>query len=113
MTNEVNSYGGIISNIDVIKNVLVTLPNKYSDKVSIIEEIYDPNTFTKEQLFGTLTTFQMRKFAKVKEKTESTFKATKAKADLDHDPNELEAKFTRKLKKGISKYKGMLLLCLA
>jgi DNA-directed RNA polymerase subunit N (RpoN/RPB10) len=93
---------------DVIENILMTLSKCYSEKVSTIEEVYDPNNFTKEHLFGTLTSFEMKKFGKEKKK-KAACKATKSEDDLDSEGSkELEEKFTRNLKKGTNKYKVML-----
>lgn len=51
----------------------------------------------------------MRKFGKEKVNIESTFKATKIEyGPNNEDIDELEEKFTRNLKKGTEKYKGML-----
>lgn len=72
--NEVKNQGGTLIDEYVMEKILMTLPESYNDKISAIEEVYDP---TREQLFGTLTAFEMRKFGKEKEKSETTFKAKK------------------------------------
>lgn len=109
VANEDRNQGGTLENEDIIENILMTLLESYNDKDLFIEEVYDPKKFTKEQLFGTLTAFEMRKFGKKEEKIESTFKATKIEDDTNSDDSvELEENFTKKLKRDTSKYKGML-----
>lgn len=63
---------------------------------------------TREQLFGTLTAFEVRKFGKDKDKSEIAFKASEDGLDDEERMQEMEANFVRKLKKGTGKYKGML-----
>ena len=69
VANEVRNQVGKLSDEDIIEKILITLPDCYSDKILVIEEMYDPKKYTKEQLFGTLTTFEMRKFQKKEKKT--------------------------------------------
>lgn len=40
--------GAQIDESKIVKKVLRTLPNKYSEKVFVIEEIEDYNTYTKD-----------------------------------------------------------------
>lgn len=85
----------------------MSLPKSYCDKISTIEETYDLKKFTREQIYGTLSTFEIRKFGKEKFKTESAFKASK-KDPEEESSDEMEEIFLRRLKKGTDKYKGML-----
>lgn len=110
VVNEIKDIGGVLDEKDVIQKITRTLPESYSDKISVIEETYDPTKFTREQLFDTLTAFETRKFGRDKAKPETTFKASKV-ADEDSDDeslDEMEENFMRKLKRGTDKYKGML-----
>lgn len=72
--NEIKYLGGVLDEKDVIQNIMRTLPKSYTNKISTIGETYDPTKFTREQLLGTLTTFEMRKFGRDKSKLETTFK---------------------------------------
>lgn len=93
--NEVKNQGGTLTDEDVMENILMTLPESYSGKIFSIEKVYDSKKFTREQLFGTLTAFEMRKFGKEKEKSKTSFKSTKVEDDLDDESSEeLEANFT-------------------
>lgn len=85
----------------------MSLLKTYTEKISSIEETYDPNKFTKEEIYGRLSAFEMKKFGKSKKKSESSFKASKEDPE-DERSTEMEANFLRKLKKGTTKYKGML-----
>jgi hypothetical protein len=58
-----------------------------------------------DQLLGTLTAYEMRI---VKDKPTSREASFKADKNEDSEPDEIEAKFVRRLKKGSGKYKGKL-----
>jgi hypothetical protein len=58
-----------------------------------------------DQLLGTLTTYEMRI---VKDKPTSREASFKASRNEDSEPDEIEAKFVKRLKKGSTKYKGKL-----
>lgn len=107
--NEVKNQGGKLTDEYIIEKILITLPDCYSDKILVIEEMYDPKKYTLEQLFDTLMTFEMRKFRKEdmkEENIETKFREMKIEDDPESDgSNELEANFTKKLKKGTIKYK--------
>lgn len=55
--NETRDLGGVLDDNDVIQNIMRTLPKWYNDKISAIENTYDPSKFTREQLHGTLKAF--------------------------------------------------------
>jgi hypothetical protein len=76
-----------------------------SPKVSVIEELNDMKTLQFDQLLGTLTAYEMRI---VKDKPTSREASFKADKNEDFEPDEIEAKFVRRLKKGFGKYKGKL-----
>lgn len=71
--NEIREIGGTLNDEDIMEKILMTIPERYNDQISSIEEVYDLKN-TREQLYGTLTTFEMRKFGKDKVKFETTFK---------------------------------------
>jgi hypothetical protein len=72
-------------------------------KVSSIEELNDLRTLEFDQLLGTLTAYEMRI---VKDKPSSREASFKADKNEDYDPDEIEEKIVKRLKKGSSKYKG-------
>jgi hypothetical protein len=97
--------GETIDDSFLIHKILRSLPDRFNPKVSAIEEIDDLKTMTLDQLFGTLTAYEMR-ITKGKSTTrEAYFKVEK---NIDSDIDEIEANFVRRLKKGLGKYKGKL-----
>lgn len=106
--NEIRELRGTLNDEDVIDKILMRLVVRFSDKISDIEETYDPNKFTREQCLGTLTTFEVRKCGKDKDKSETTFKDFEDGSDDEESSDEMEANFVRKMKKSTAKYKGML-----
>jgi hypothetical protein len=58
-----------------------------------------------DQLLGTLTAYEMRIVKNKPTSREASFKADK---NEDSEPDEIEAKFMKRLKKGSGKYKGKL-----
>jgi hypothetical protein len=84
---------------------LRSLPDRFNLKVSTIEEINDLKTLEFDQLLGTLTTYEMRIVKDKSTAREASFKADK---NEDSEPDEIEAKFVKRLKKGSGKYKRKL-----
>lgn len=58
----IRGLGGELKEIEVVKKILGTLPKSYSHKVSTIEEFENLNQYTRDQLYGFLTTFEMREY---------------------------------------------------
>jgi hypothetical protein len=84
---------------------LRSLPDRFNPKVSAIEELSDLKTLQFDQILGTLTAYEMRV---VKDKPTSKEASFKADKNEDSEPDEIEAKFVKRLKKGSEKYKGKL-----
>jgi hypothetical protein len=84
---------------------LRSLLDRFNPKVSAIEELNDIKTLSFDQLLGTLTTYEMRIVIDKTTSREASFKAYK---DEDCEPDEIEGKFVRRLKKGSGKYQGKL-----
>jgi hypothetical protein len=84
---------------------LRSLSDRLNPKVSAIEEIHDLKTLEFDQLLGTLTTYEMRIVKYKPTSREASFKAYK---NEDSEPDEIEEKFVKRLKKGSGKYKGKL-----
>ena len=80
-----------------------SIPDRFNPKVSAIEELNDLKTLQFDQLLGTLTAYEMRIVKDTPTSKEASFKADK---NEDYEPDEIEAKFVKRLKKGSGKYKG-------
>jgi len=113
----VNSIWGLgekIENSIIVKKVLRSLTEKYNSKFFAIEEAKDMNTFSMDELHGSLTVYEMRIAKEKPSDKEAAFKAKqiakeKPKLDSDEVLDALEAQFVRKLKKGgRGKYQGKL-----
>lgn len=98
----------------IVKKVFRSLTYKYDSKVFAIEEANYLKTFTMDELFGSLTTYEMRTTNEASSRKEVVFKSTKkGKEEVAHkgsseDSNAKVEKFIRKLKSGSDKYKGKL-----
>jgi hypothetical protein len=84
---------------------LRSLPDRFNLKVSSIEELNDLKTLEFDQLLGTLIAYEMRIGKDKPTSREASFKADQ---NEDSEPDEIEAKFVKRLKKGSGKYKGKL-----
>jgi hypothetical protein len=84
---------------------LRSLPDRFNPKFSAIEELNNLKTLEFDQLLGTLTAYEMRI---VKDKPTSIEASFKVDKNEDSQPDEVEAKFVKRLKKGSGKYKGKL-----
>jgi hypothetical protein len=82
---------------------LRSLPDRFNPKVPAIEELNDIKALAFEQILGTLTAYEMRIGIDKPTSREASFKADK---NEDSEPDEIEAKFVRRLKKGSGKYQG-------
>ncbi|XP_059075388.1 uncharacterized protein LOC131875319 [Cryptomeria japonica] len=93
-----------------IKKVLRSLTTRYDTKVSAIEEDKELKTLSLDELFGSLSTYEMRTISGESSKREVAFNITKK--GKEEDAHEEEDNFdvaveifVRKLKKGSGKYK--------
>jgi hypothetical protein len=104
----VNSMKGLGENFDdslLVQKILRSLPDKFNPKVFAIEELNNLKTLSIDQLLGTLTAFEMRINNDKSSTREASFKADK---NTDSELDDIEAKFVRRLKKGLGKYQGKL-----
>ena len=62
--NGIRGLGEKIDDIDVVKKVLRSLPDKFDSKICSIEETRDINKYTMEDIHGALVAYEMRKFGK-------------------------------------------------
>jgi hypothetical protein len=105
MVNAMKALGEKIEEPSLVQKILRSLPDRFNPKVSAIEELNDLKTLEFDQLLGTLTAYEMRI---VKDKPTSREASFKADKNEDSEPDEIEAKFVKRLKKGSGKYKGKL-----
>jgi hypothetical protein len=97
------ALGEKIEEASLVKKILRSLPDRFNPKVSSIEELNDLKALAFDQLLGTLTAYEMR-IGKDKSTTrEASFKEDK---NEEYEPDEIEEKFVRRLKKGSKKYQG-------
>jgi hypothetical protein len=105
LVNAMKALGEKIEEPSLVQKILRSLPDRFNPKVSAIEELNDLKALAFDQLLGTLTAYEMRI---VKDKPTSREASFKADKNEDSEPDEIEAKFVRRLKKGSGKYKGKL-----
>jgi hypothetical protein len=105
MVNAMKALGETIGEPSLVQKILRSLPDRFNPKVSAIEELNDLKTLQFDQLLGTLTAYEMRI---VKDKPTSREASFKVDKNEDSEPDEIEAKFVKRLKKGLGKYKGKL-----
>lgn len=111
-TNTIRGLGEEIKDEVVVKKVLGSLTFKYDTKVSTIEEAKDMKVFTMDELYGSLTTYEMRTVGTDVVKKETTFKTSrKGKEESAHDAtsedsDDIMENFVRRLKTGSRKSKG-------
>jgi hypothetical protein len=105
MVNAMKALGKTIGEPSLVHKILRSLPDRFNPKVSAIEELNDIKTLSFDQLLGMLSAYKMRIVTDKTTSREASFKADK---NEDCEPNEIEAKFVRRLKKGSGKYQGKL-----
>jgi hypothetical protein len=105
IVNAMKALGEKIEEPSLVKKILRSLPDRFNPKVSAIEELNDIKVLSCDQILGTLTAYEMRIVIDKPTSREASFKADK---NEDSEPDEIEAKFMRKLKKGSDKYEGKL-----
>jgi hypothetical protein len=105
MVNAMKALGETIDEPSLVQKILRSLPDMFNPKVSAIEELNDLKTLGFDQLLGTLTAYEMRIVKYKHTSREASFKADK---NEDSEPDEIEAKFVKRMKKGSGKYKGKL-----
>jgi hypothetical protein len=103
MVNAMKALGETIGEPSLVHKILRSLPYRFNLKVYAIEELNDLKTLSFDQLLGMLTAYEMRIVTDKPTSREASFKADK---NEDSEPDEIEAKFVRRLKKGLGKYQG-------
>jgi hypothetical protein len=105
MVNAMKALGETIDEPSLVHKILRSLLDRFNPKVSAIEELNDLKTLEFDQLLGTLNAYEMRIVEDKPISREASFKEDK---NEDSEPDEIEAKFVKRLKKGSGKYKGKL-----
>jgi hypothetical protein len=105
MVNAMKALGETIGESSLVQKILRSLPDRFNPKVFVVEELNDLKTLQFDQLLGTLTAYEIRI---VKDKPTSREASFKADKNENSEPDEIEAKFVKRLKKGSCKYKGKL-----
>jgi hypothetical protein len=105
LVNAMKALGEKIEEPSLVQKILRSLPDMFNTKVLAIEELNDLKTLEFDQLLRKLTAYEMRI---VKDKPTSREASFKANKNEDSEPDEIEAKFVKRLKKGSGKYKGKL-----
>lgn len=108
-----NSIRGLRENVIdevIVKKVMRSLTTRYDTKVSALEEAKDLKNFSMDELFGSLSSYEMRIIGSETSKREASYNTTKNRkyevANVEEDDSDATiAKFARKLKKGSGKYK--------
>jgi transposase InsO family protein len=103
LVNAMKGLGEKIEEPSLVQKILRSLPDRFNPKVSAIEELNDLKSLPIDQLLGTLTAYEMRIGKDKPTSREASFKADK---NEDSEPDEIEEKFVRRLKKGSGKYQG-------
>jgi hypothetical protein len=105
LVNAMKALGEKIEEPSLVHKILRSLPDRFNPKVSAIEEPHDLKTLEFDQLLGTLNAYEMRIFKDKPTSREASFKVDK---NEDSEPDEIEAKFVKRMKKGSGKQKGKL-----
>jgi hypothetical protein len=115
VVNVIRGLGETIEDIDIVDKVLRTLPMVYNPEVSTLEDRQGTENITLDELYGILTTYELRIGWENPSKEEAAFKALNNPKDQEQrfksNPQEdsfdkEEANFIKKLQKGLGKYKG-------
>jgi hypothetical protein len=105
LVNAMKALGEKIEEPSLLQKILRSLLDRFNLKVSAIEELNDLKSLVFDQLIGMLIEYEMRI---VKDKPTSKEASFKEDKNEDYEPDEIETKFVRRLKKGSNKYKGKL-----
>jgi hypothetical protein len=103
LVNAMKELGEKTEEPSLDQKILRSLPDRFNPKVSAIEELNDLKTLPFDQLLGSLTAYEMRIGKDRPTSIEASFIEDK---NEDSEPNEIEEKIVRRLKKGSGKYQG-------
>jgi hypothetical protein len=105
VVNSIRATGEEITDKPIVQKILRSLPMRYDENISSIEDRSDLNTLIVDQLHGIFITYKMRIGHDKSTKDETTFKASKTKINQKKKPQSShheefdveEANFIRKL----------------
>ena len=60
IVNSITGLRATIKDNSTVKNIMRTLPTRFNPKVSILEDKSDLDELTNDELYGILTTYEMR-----------------------------------------------------
>jgi hypothetical protein len=96
MVNAMKALGETIGEPSLVQKILRSLPDRFNPKVSAIEELNDLKILQFDELLRTLNAYAMIIVKYKPTSREASFKADK---NEDSEPDEIEAKFVKRLKK--------------
>ena len=111
LVNTIKGFGVELPDDELVEKVLRTLPKAYNPKVSSLEDRENLEELTMEELYGILTTYELRLGIDKSSKEEEAFKVTKKTKNLKqtsqenhHEESDVEeANFIENLQKGLGK----------
>jgi hypothetical protein len=103
LVNAMKGLGEKIEEASLVHKILRSLLDRFNPKVFAIEELNDLKILLIDQILGTLNSYEMRIGKDKPTSREASFKEDK---NEDFEPDEIEEKFVRRLKKGSGKYQG-------
>jgi hypothetical protein len=95
--------GEKIEDVSLVQKILRSLLDRFNPKVSAIEELNDLKSLPIDQILGTLSFYEMRIGT---DKPTSRVASFKVDENEEFEPDKIEEKFVRRLKKGSGKYQG-------
>jgi hypothetical protein len=101
LVNSMKGLGEKIEDTFLVQKILRSLPDRFNPKVYAIEELNDLKILSIDKLLGTITAYEMRIIKDKSTTREASFKVDK---NDDSEPDEIEEKIVRRLKKGSGKY---------
>jgi hypothetical protein len=75
--NSMKGLGEKIEDVFLVQNILISLPNRFNQKVSTIEELNDLKILSIDQLLGTLNSYEMSISKEKPTSIEASFKEYK------------------------------------
>jgi hypothetical protein len=116
IVNAIRGLGVEVSDNGLVEKVLRTLPILYNPKVSSLEDQENLDKITMDELYGILTTYELRLGHENLPQGEAAFKVlkktkiqNKKPQSIHHEESDVEEdNFITKLQKGEGKYKGKL-----
>jgi hypothetical protein len=103
LVNSMKGLGENIEDVFLVQKILRSLLDRFNPKVSSIEELNDLKSLDFDQILGTLNAYEMMIVKYKPISREASFKEDKNEYS---EPDEIEEKFVRRLKKGSGKYQG-------